>query len=212
LDFLSNIVQHFIKILYGFTGAIGEPSYGLAIVLMTIVIKLILFPLTKKQIESTKAMMDIQPRMKEIQRKYKDDKMKMNEELAKLYKEANVNPLAGCLPLLIQMPILFSIYYGVRDFTYEGSAAFLWMDSIAEPDKLYILPVLAAVTTYIQARQTMSDTTGAQGKMMLYFMPLMIGYMSLQFPAGMVIYWIVMNIMQIAQQGYMNSIEKKSNK
>ena len=212
MDFLSNLIQHFIKILYDFTGSIGEPSYGLAIILMTVVIKIILFPLTKKQIESTKAMMDIQPRMKEIQRKYKDDKMRMNEELAKLYKEANVNPLAGCLPLLIQMPILFSIYYGVRDFTYEGPASFLWMESIAEPDKLFILPILSAITTFISAKQTMNESSGAQGKVMLYFMPLMIGYMSLQFPAGMVIYWVVMNIMQIAQQGYMNSLQAKAKK
>jgi YidC/Oxa1 family membrane protein insertase len=219
LEYISNLVIQIIQTLYHFLGSIGFPNYGLAIVLMTVIIKIILFPLTKKQIESSRAMMSIQPKMKAIQEKYKNDKVRLNQELAKLYKEEGVNPVAGCLPLLIQMPILFGIYYGVRDFHYEGPADFLWMQNIANPDPMYILPVLSAVTTYIQAKQTMppkkADDKGQdglmgmmQGQMMTYFMPLFIGYISLNFPAALVLYWIVMNIMQIAQQAYINSQAK----
>ena len=160
--------------------------------------------------------MKIQPKMKEIQEKYKNDKVRLNQELAKLYKEQNVNPMAGCLPLLIQMPILFGIYYAIRDFQYEGPANFLWMENIALPDPMFILPVLSAVTTFIQTKQTMPAKKPGdkaqdgvmgmmQGQMMQYFMPLFIGYISLSFPAGLVLYWIVMNIMQIAQQAYINN-------
>ena len=219
MEYISNLVIQIIQTLYHFLGSIGFPNYGLAIVLMTVIIKIILFPLTKKQIESSRAMMSIQPKMKAIQEKYKNDKVRLNQELAKLYKEEGVNPVAGCLPLLIQMPILFGIYYGVRDFHYEGPADFLWMQNIANPDPMYILPVLSAVTTYIQAKQTMppkkADDKGQdglmgmmQGQMMTYFMPLFIGYISLNFPAALVLYWIVMNIMQIAQQAYINSQAK----
>ena len=219
MEYISNLVIQIIQTLYHFLGSMGFPNYGLAIVLMTVIIKIILFPLTKKQIESSRAMMSIQPKMKAIQEKYKNDKVRLNQELAKLYKEEGVNPVAGCLPLLIQMPILFGIYYGVRDFHYEGPADFLWMQNIANPDPMYILPVLSAVTTYIQAKQTMppkkADDKGQdglmgmmQGQMMTYFMPLFIGYISLNFPAALVLYWIVMNIMQIAQQAYINSQAK----
>lgn len=204
MDFLSNIVQQVLTILYSFTESMGVPSYGLAIVIMTVIVKLLLYPLTKKQIESTKAMMEIQPKMKAIQEKYKNDKERLNMELANLYKNEGVNPLAGCLPLIVQMPIMIGIFYGIRDFHYAGSSSFLWMESISVPDPTFILPVLSAVTTFIQSKQTMPDTGAAQNKIMLYFMPLFIGYISLEFPAGLVIYWVVMNIMQIAQQAMMN--------
>lgn len=209
MDFLSNIVQQVITFLYGLTETIGFPSYGLAIVIMTVIVKLVLYPLTKKQIESTKAMMSIQPKMKEIQEKYKDDKQRLNMELANLYKNEGVNPLAGCLPLLVQMPIMIGIFYGIRDFSYAGPTNFLWMENISSPDPMYILPILSAATTFIQSKQTMPDTSSPQNKIMLYFMPLFIGYISLTFPAGLVIYWVVMNIMQIGQQALMNKAAGK---
>ena len=204
MDFLSNIVQQVITIIYHFISSFGVANYGVAIVVMTILVKLLLYPLSKKQIESTKAMMELQPKMKAILEKYKDDKQRLNMELANLYKSEGVNPLAGCLPLVVQMPIMIGIFYGIRDFQYEGSTSFLWMESIAAPDPTYILPVLSALTTFIQSKQTMPDTGNPQNKIMLYFMPLFIGYISLTFPAGLVLYWVVMNIMQIGQQALMN--------
>nr|WP_293841249.1 YidC/Oxa1 family membrane protein insertase [uncultured Phascolarctobacterium sp.] len=201
-------MQQVLTVLYNFTESMGIPNLGLAIVLMTIIIKLIMYPLTQKQIQSTKAMMEIQPKMKALQEKYKDDKQRLNMELANLYKSEGVNPLAGCLPLLIQMPIMIGIFYGIRDYDYaahpELVTSFLWLKDISLADPTYILPVLSALTTYIQTKQTMPAGGGAQNKMMAYFMPLFIGYISLTFPAGLVLYWVVMNIMQIAQQSIMN--------
>lgn len=209
MDFLSNIVQQVITVLYNMTATVGLPNYGLAIIIMTIIVKILLYPLTKKQIESTKAMMAMQPKMKAIQEKYKNDKQRLNMELANLYKQENVNPLAGCLPLLVQMPIMIGIFYGIRDFHYVGPSNFLWIQSISNPDPMYILPVLSALTTFVQSKQTMPDTSSAQNKMMLYFMPLFIGYISFSFPAGLVLYWVVMNLMQIGQQALMNKATVK---
>ena len=209
MDFLSNIVQQVITVLYNMTATVGLPNYGLAIIIMTIIVKILLYPLTKKQIESTKAMMAMQPKMKAIQEKYKNDKQRLNMELANLYKQENVNPLAGCLPLLVQMPIMIGIFYGIRDFHYVGPVNFLWIQSISNPDPMYILPVLSALTTFVQSKQTMPDTSSAQNKMMLYFMPLFIGYISFSFPAGLVLYWVVMNLMQIGQQALMNKATVK---
>lgn len=213
MDFLANIVQQILTVLYNFTASVGIPNLGLAIVIMTIIIKLIMFPLTKKQIQSTKAMMSIQPKMKALQEKYKDDKQRLNMELANLYKSEGVNPLAGCLPLLIQMPIMIGIFYGIRDYDYaahpEIVTSFLWLKDISLSDPTYILPILSALTTFIQTKQTMPDTGNAQNKIMMYFMPLFIGYISLTFPAGLVLYWVVMNIMQIAQQAVMNNAAAK---
>ena len=157
MDFLSNIVQQVITVLYNMTATVGLPNYGLAIIIMTIIVKILLYPLTKKQIESTKAMMAMQPKMKAIQEKYKNDKQRLNMELANLYKQENVNPLAGCLPLLVQMPIMIGIFYGIRDLHYVGPANFLWIQSISNPDPMYILPVLSALTTFVQSKQTMPD-------------------------------------------------------
>ena len=201
---LSAIVQQVVTFLYSLTASIGFPSYGLAIIIMTIIVKLILYPLTAKQISSTKAMMDLQPKMKAIQEKYKNDKVLLNQKLAELYKDQGINPLAGCLPLLVQMPIMIGIFYGIRDFSYVGPNNFLWIQNISQPDPLFILPVLSALTTFIQSKQSMPDTSSAQNKIMLYFMPIFIGYISFQFPAGLVLYWVVMNIMQIGQQALMN--------
>ena len=214
MDFLANIVQQVLTVLYNFTESVGIPNLGLAIVLMTIIIKLIMYPLTQKQIQSTKAMMEIQPKMKALQEKYKDDKQRLNMELANLYKSEGVNPLAGCLPLLIQMPIMIGIFYGIRHYNYaahpEIVTSFLWLADISKADPTYVLPVLSALTTFIQTKQTMpTNGGGAQNKMMMYFMPLFIGYISLTFPAGLVLYWVVMNIMQIAQQSIMNRAAAK---
>ena len=209
MQVLSNLVQQVVAHIYEFTRILGEPSYGLAIILMTILIKLLLAPLTAKQLASTRAMSRIQPKMKELQLRYKNDKETLNKKMSELYQKEGVNPLAGCLPLIIQMPIMIGIFYGIRDFQYEGPSSFLWMQSIGDPDPYYILPVLSALTTYIQSRQTMPPSDNPQGKVMLYFMPIFIGYISLKFPAGLVLYWVVMNIMQIGQQFLLDKKGKK---
>ena len=224
MDFLSNIVQQAMVFFYGLTKMIGMPNYGLAIILMTIVVKILLYPITKKQIESMKAMTSIQPKMKALQEKYKDDKERLNMELANLYKSEGVNPLSGCLPLLIQMPIMIGIFYGIRDFQYAGPSTFLIWDvaksfkdilevsGFATAMPYLVWPLLSAFTTYITSKQTTPSgggVGGSQMKMMTYFMPLFIGYISIDFPTGLVVYWVVMNIMQIIQQSMMDKAASK---
>lgn len=202
-DFLSNIMQSALTFFYNVTITLGYANYGVAIILLTIVIKAILYPLTVKQVKSMKAMQDIQPKMKQLQEKYKGNPEKLNKELASLYKEAGVNPLAGCLPLIVQMPFLISIFFAIRDYHYmQQPPSFLWMTDLAQPDPTYILPVLSAATTYYQQKQTTTEMT-QQTKMMMIFMPLFIGYISLSFPGGLVLYWVISNLFQIFQQWFM---------
>jgi len=202
MDPISNFLQQILLFFYGLTEMIGFPSYGMAIIMLTIVIKMSLYPLTVKQVKSMKSMQELQPKVKELQAKLKGNPEKLNKEMAALYKEAGVNPLAGCLPLIVQMPFLIGIFYAIRDFQYADQTSFLWFTDLAHPDPYYILPVISAVTTYLQQKQTTTDMS-QQNKMMMIFMPLFVGYISLSFPAGLVLYWSVGNIIQIAQQWWM---------
>lgn len=197
------VLQDILNIFYQLTATLGFPSYGLAIILMTFVIKMIMYPLTVKQVKSMKGMQILQPKMKELQTKYKDKPEKLQQEMIKLYKETGVNPMAGCLPLVLQMPIFIIIFYGLRDFTFNGATSFLWLVDLAQPDPLYILPVLSALTTFYQQKQT-STEMNQQAKMMLMFMPLFIGYISTTFSSGLVLYWVTMNTVQIVQQWWMS--------
>jgi len=225
-------IQKVLTMFYQLTKQMGWPSYGIAIILLTIAIKIVLYPLTVKQVKSMKAVQDMQPRVKAIQDKYKDNKEKMQTEIAALYKETGVNPLAGCLPLIIQMPILIGLFFAIRDFrafaevneatkafylktvgeSVLGPTNFLWLQDLfqnsdtltfSQPsDPYYIIPLLCAATTYIQQKQTTTEMT-QQNKMMLIFMPAFIGYITVTFPAGLGLYWVVSNTAQIAQQWWM---------
>ena len=142
--------------------------------------------------------------MKKIQEKYKDNPQVMQQKVGALYKEAGVNPLAGCLPLVIQMPILMGMYYALYNFSYPSpeAAQFLWLPSMSEADPLYILPVLSAFTTFLQQKMTTTEMN-QQMKIMMTVMPIFIGWISLTFPSGLVLYWVTMNVVQIAQQRWM---------
>lgn len=203
-DWAIGLLQNLLTFFYSVTASMGIPSYGIAIILVTIVIKLVLYPLTVKQVKGMKAMQEMQPKMKELQEKYKGNPEKLNKEMALLYKESGSNPLAGCLPLIVQMPILMGIFFAIRDYPYVADqvTSFLWVTNLSLPDPLYILPVISAATTYIQQKQTTTEGN-AQTKMMMNIMPIFIGYISLTFPAGLVLYWVVSNIFQIAQQWWM---------
>lgn len=202
IDFISVPLQHLLTLCYELTEKMGYANYGLAIILITLMIKLVLYPLTVKQVKSMKAMSELQPKMKAIQDKFKDSPENMNKEMAKLYKESGVNPLSGCLPMLVQMPILMGIFFAIRDFTYVQTPSFIWLADLSAADPTYVLPVVSALTTYISQKQV-TDTSNQQSKMMLMFMPLFIGYISITFPAGLVLYWVVSNIFQIIQQWFM---------
>lgn len=218
-----------LHFLYSMVG-----NYGIAIILFTIVIKVVLLPLTFKQLQSTKAMNEIQPELKKMQEKYKNDKNTLNEKTMSLYKEYNINPMAGCLPLLIQMPILFGLFAALRtpiDYVFAGDAAaaaiatsapFLWMANLVDPDVLtvaftipllgnkipWILPIIAAVTTYfsmvMSAGKQKGGTQPQSMKTMSIMMPLMILFWGVSFPAGLTLYWAVSNVFQMIQQYFLN--------
>jgi YidC/Oxa1 family membrane protein insertase len=203
LAFLSNAMQYVLTFFYNLTVSIGYANYGLAIILLTIALKFVLFPLTVSQVKSMKEMAFIQPKMKELQEKYKGNPEKLNKEMADLYKNHKINPLAGCLPLLVQMPFLIAIFYAIQGYQYVGEPGFLWLSSLAAPDPTYVLPVLSAATTYLQTKLFTAPEQQEQQKMMLIFMPIFILWISLSFPAGLVLYWVVGNVVQIVQQYYL---------
>ena len=207
--FVTHPMQEALTFFYLMTQKAGYPSYGLAIILLTVAIKLLMYPLTVKQVKSMKAVQEMQPKVKALQEKYKDNKERLQTEIASLYKENKVNPLSGCLPLIVQMPILMGIFFAIKEYTYQGPTSFLWIanlqqgTSLTDPsDPYFIIPLLCALTTYVQQKQTTTEMT-QQNKMMLIFMPVFIGYITITFPAGLGIYWVVSNLVQIAQQWFM---------
>ncbi|MDQ7030569.1 MAG: YidC/Oxa1 family membrane protein insertase [Ardenticatenia bacterium] len=217
-------VQLLIDALVFLHGLVG--SYGLAIVVFTLVVRLVTVPLTLKQIRSSKAMQELQPKIKELQRKYKDDKERQTQEMMRLYREAGVNPASGCLPILIQMPIWIGLYRALFQMADQGilQEGWLWIPSLAEPRGLewltntanwgvetvgyLILPVLTVVTQMVVQRMiapTMSnsgqdDPSAAIMSQMNTIMPIMFGFFALQVPSGLALYWVTSNVFQIVQQ------------
>ncbi len=203
-----------INWLYGVTVTLGIPSYAVAIILLTILIKLVLYPLTRLQMRSMLQMQLLQPELQAIQKKYAKDKEMLQKKMMELYKEHKVNPMAGCLLLLAQMPFLIALYRALWDFPYAVTehAGFFWLQTLSMRDPYYILPVLAGATTYFQSKMTMpntlpnGETNPAQQtqKMMLIFLPLFIGWISSTLPAGLSVYWVTFNLMSIIQQYFIN--------
>ncbi len=173
-------------------------SYGIAIILLTILIRLLLLPLTIKQTKSLAAMKEIQPQLEEIQKKYKDNPQEMQARSMELYQEYKVNPLGGCFPMLVQLPILWAFIYVLRDLPESGAAQFLLWD-LTVKDTTFILPILAMVTQYFNVKQTSAD---ASQNSMALIMPIMIGVFSISLPSGLVLYWVVGNIFSAVQQAW----------
>ena len=177
---LSKLFLWFLSFLYGFI-----PSWGVVIIIFSVILKTLLYPLTHKSFKSTTKMQKIQPLTKELQAKYKGDPQKMNAELKKLYKEHGVNPLGGCLPMLLQMPVIFALYPLLRYSISLRQASFGWLPDLSEPDPIWALPILMAVFMFVQqklmapSKQTLDDMDDKQKaqqqsqKMMMYFMPIM---------------------------------------
>jgi len=197
------LMQSVVSFFYDLTADVGIPNYGIAIILFTVFIKTLLFPLTAKQMKSMQAMKLLGPKLKEVQEKHKNDKQAQQKAVAELYKTEKINPLSGCLPLLVQMPILSGMFYALRGFKYVSHPGFLWIKNLSAVDHFYILPILAALTTYFSSRQnsagTLNDANPGMKATML-MMPLVTGFMALHFPAGLGLYWVVSNLMQLAQQ------------
>jgi YidC/Oxa1 family membrane protein insertase len=191
-------------------------SWALTIILFTVVIKLVTLPLTLQQLRSSKALQDIQPHMSALQKQHAKDKEKLMQEQMKLYKEHNVNPAAGCLPMLIQMPIWIGLYQAL--FALAGgleNSHFFWITSLAHPEissasaiiawppAIPVLAILTGVTQWIVQKMMTPRSTDPQQKMMqsmMQFMPLMFVFFSLSVPAGLVLYWVTSNLFSMAQQ------------
>jgi YidC/Oxa1 family membrane protein insertase len=154
-------------------------------------------PLTYKQLQSMKKMQEIAPLQKKLQEKYKNNKEKLNKEIMELYRKNNVNPAAGCLPLLLQMPFLFAFFRLLQNYDF-AKAGFLWIKDLGAPDGTYILPVLAGLTTYLSSKMT-TPSDSSQGNMTL-FMSIFIAWISTRFAAGLALYWVVSNLIQLIQQ------------
>ncbi len=226
---IVNVLSDFFTVIHdqGVSVVISNPniSYGVAIIIFTLIIRTMLLPLNIKQMNSQLKMSEIQPELKKLQEKYKNDPQKANIEVMKFYKEKGVNPLAGCLPLLIQMPILFAMFWVFKglfnDITPKPS--FLWLNNLGAAEQnlkiagmntyIRILPILSGASTYISSTLIAVKGDSAQAKQtatMNIFMGIMLVFMSWNMNAALVIYWIVGNLYQITQTYIMKNYKKKS--
>lgn len=214
---------------FGWFDVIGKPmlwgmnyadrfthNYGVDIILLTILIKIIFYPLSLKSYKSMKEMQKMQPVMAKLREKYKDDKEKLNKEMMDIYKTKGINPLGGCLPMVIQIPVFFALYKVLMGAIEFRQAPFVfWIKDLASPENLYtlsvagfslpirILPLIMGITMVIQQKMTPTSVDPMQEKMML-FMPVIFTFMFWGFPTGLVLYWLVNNVISIGQQYYIN--------
>ena len=179
-------------------------NYGMAIIFLTIVIKVITLPLTTKGMKSMKAMAKLQPEMAALKEKFVNEPQKMQAATMELYKKHGVNPFSGCLPLLIQIPIFFALYKALLlAIELKGAPFFGWLVDLSEKDPYYITPIIMGVTMFIQQKMTPSTADPVQQKIFLA-MPIIFTFLFLNFPSGLVIYWLTNNVLSIIQQYYIN--------
>ncbi|HKX46570.1 MAG TPA: membrane protein insertase YidC [Planctomycetota bacterium] len=190
------------------------PNYGVAIIVLTLLVRLATWPIMVRQMKSAERMRELMPRIKELQEKFKDDRQRQSEETFKLYRESGVNPLGGCLPMLLQLPVFIGLFYALQSsIDLRHAPFFLWIDDLSAPATLFtlpgvdfpirVLPVLMAASMYIQQKMTpQAGMDPAQAKMMLILMPGMMLVISYTFPSGLVLYWLVSNVLGIAHQLY----------
>ncbi len=201
-------------------------SLGLAIIALTIIVNLALYPLTIRQIKTTKAMQSMQPKLKEIQTKYAKDKQKLAQEQMKLYKESGMSPTGCLLPMLVQMPVWIALFYSIRNLIGDTPEAFvrlaellysspalhtsipipsdfLWFN-LALPDSTFVLPILVGASMWVSQKMSMTQSADArmaqQNRMMLWMMPLMFTFISLQFPSGLAIFWFTSTMIRVVMQ------------
>jgi YidC/Oxa1 family membrane protein insertase len=199
---LSLWMMEALKFFFALSG-----NWGLAIVFLTVAVKFALYPLTLQSTKQMEAMQKLQPKLEALQKKHKDHPELLQKETMDLYKNEKVNPLGGCLPMLLQIPIFLSLFFALtsKDFALvlasAGShAQFLWITNLSKPDTTYVLVFLIGLSTY----WTSLTMPGAakQQKSMLYLMPAFIAFISIKFPAGVQLYWVVQNVLTVAQQTY----------
>ncbi len=192
-------------------------NYGVAIIILTVLIKLLFWPLAHKSAQSMKTMQKLQPKLQKLKEKYGDDKERLNKELMQLYRTYKVNPMSGCLPMLLQIPVFFALYKVLLQAIELRHAPFaLWINDLSAPDRLMIpgveipmlggipvLTILMGASMYFQQKMSPSSLDPTQAKMM-QFLPIIFTFMFINFPSGLVLYWLVNNILSIVQQYYVN--------
>ena len=203
---LVDFVVHILNAIYGVVG-----NYGIAIIIVTVLMRIIIFPLTLKQEKSMKKMRELQPELEKIKEKYKDNPQEYQQKTAELYRESGVNPLGGCLPLLIQMPVFVALYWAFSGNAIPADAKFLWF-TLKQPDRLFmignfafnLLPILNVGVTYIQQKIMTSATSGQESSQqmqtMLYMMPLMMLFIFYKMPSGVTLYYLVSGALSLVQQ------------
>ncbi len=210
VDALAYVFNELYEIVHTQLGITDKgTSYVLAIFIFTLIVRLLILPLNIKSAKSTQGMQKIQPEVKKLQEKYKNDPQKMNEEVMKLYKENNVSLAGGCLPSLIPLPILMALYWVFMGIKGLDNVPFLWLKNLGGPDQYYILPVLAALSTYLPSYlMSKASPSPAEGGMNMGSMNLMMagmmGFMSLKFKSILVLYWIMGNCIQTIQTYFLN--------
>jgi YidC/Oxa1 family membrane protein insertase len=204
---LAALFERALNFINAFVG-----NYGVTIIVLTILVRLATWPIMARQMQSAEKMREIMPRVKELQEKYKDDRQKQSEETFKLYRETGVNPLAGCFPLLLQMPVFIGLFYALQSSIELRHAPFLlWINDLSQPATAFMMPGLDFPVRFLPllmgasmfAQQKMTPQSGmdpAQQKMMLLMMPGMMLFISYGFPSGLVLYWTVSNLLGIAHQ------------
>lgn len=204
---LSQVITHVAEWLGG--------SYGLSIIIVTILVRLAILPLMIKLTKNSKAMQALQPEMQKLKEKYSSKdaqtQQKLQQETMALFQKHGVNPLAGCFPLIIQMPILIGFYHAIVRTAEIKNHSFLWFD-LGQHDPIYLLPLIAGATTFIQ-QKLMTAGTGNQNPqmaMMLYIMPIMIIVFAINFPAALSLYWVVGNLFMIAQTYFIKGPDIKA--
>jgi YidC/Oxa1 family membrane protein insertase len=179
-------------------------NYGLSIIVLTIIIKILFWPLAAKSYKSMKEMQRIQPRIAQIRERFKNNKEQLNREVMQLYKTHKVNPMGGCLPMILQIPVFFALYYTLLGaIELRHAPFFFWIMDLSAKDPYYITPLIMGASMFLQQKMTPSAADPLQAKIML-LMPVFFTFLFLNFASGLVIYWLVNNILSIGQQLYIN--------
>ncbi len=213
VDVLARPALHLLRSLYRFSG-----NYGLAIILVTLLQKIVFYPLTAKSLRSMQAMQALQPKLAALQERYKNNPQKKQQETMELYKKHGVNPMGGCLPMLLQIPIFIALYNALSSSVEMWRAHFLWIKDLSQPDALFtvdiwglknypfnLLALLMGASMFVQQKMAPAAGDPRQAQMMLYLMPTVFTFMFWNFPSGLVLYWLVNNILQIGQQYWLDS-------
>jgi YidC/Oxa1 family membrane protein insertase len=199
---LRDYMRDFLAWIYSWVG-----NWGVSIIVLTVIVRICIFPLTWKQIRSQMAMQSLSPKIKEIQAKHKGDKQRIQQETMRLYQEYRVNPLASCLPLLLQLPIFILLYYSIRNYPPLQDAQFLWF-TLGEPDPYYILLIIYVASQLVSTELMLTPETPAQQKWMMRAMPIIFVAFLYNFPSGLFVYWITTNLWTIGQTGIVRYMRK----